>query len=84
MPCKAGFGWILGGKVFPSVGRVLESRLGISRLLNLIYAYMIAGDYFFKNPEPPLTWDFFETYYLPPLHNQQFYKSNITRGKTKA
>jgi hypothetical protein len=33
-------------------GRVLESRLGISRLLNLIYAYMTAGDLFFQNPRP--------------------------------
>ncbi len=35
-------------------GRVLESRLGISWLLNLIYAYMTAGAYFFESPDPRL------------------------------
>jgi len=56
---------------FSQCGAGTRIETGISRLLNLLYAYMTAGAYFFKNPDPPLTWDFFETYYLPPFHYRQ-------------
>jgi len=65
-----------------SAGWVVEWRMGISRLLDRVYAYMADEAlflFFFFQKLRPSTYlgVFFETYYSPPPHNQQFYKSNI-------
>lgn len=45
-----GLGW---GKVLTSAGWVFVFVLGIRRISNWIYAYILVGSYFFKNQDPP-------------------------------